>query len=117
MALYSRIANVLRKPVKCPVWDIVYGTGDMTEVEFLYQYRKNASMGGDRLPRRPPMWECCCGCMRFRKVNADGTDAKVKLKMLKDMRPAPHDKNQLADASVQRSSQQRQDGYGSSVHG
>ncbi len=86
MALHSRIANVLRKPGKCPVWDIVYGTGDMTEVEFLYQYRKNASMGGDR---RPPMWECCCGCMRFRKVNADGTDAKVKLKMLKDMRPAP----------------------------
>lgn len=89
MALHSRIANVLRKPGKCPVWDIVYGTGDMTEVEFLYQYCKNASMGGDRLPRRPPMWECCCGCMRFRKVNADGTDAKVKLKMLKDMRPAP----------------------------
>lgn len=89
MALHSRIANVLREPGKCPVWDIVYGTGDMTEVEFLYQYRKNASMGGDRLPRRPPMWECCCGCLRFRKVNADGTDAKVKLKMLKDMRPAP----------------------------
>lgn len=89
MALHSRIANVLRKPGKCPVWDIVYGTGDMTEEEFLYQYCKNASMGGDRLPRRPPMWECCCGCMRFRKVNADGTDAKVKLKMLKDMRPAP----------------------------
>ena len=94
MALYSRIANVLRKPGKCtvcgePVWYIIYGTGDMTEVEFLYQYRKNASMGGDRLPRRPPMWECCCGCLRFRKVNADGTDAKVKLKMLKDMRPAP----------------------------
>lgn len=93
MALHYRIANVLRKPGKCPVcgepvWDIVYGTGDMTEVEFLYQYRKNASMGGDRLPRRPPMWECCCGCLRFRKVNADGTDAKVKLKMLKDMRPA-----------------------------
>lgn len=94
MALHSKIANVLRKPGKCPVfgepvWDIVYGTDDMTEVEFLYQYRKNTSMGGDRLPRRPPMWECCCGCLRFRKVNADGTDAKVKLKMLKDMRPAP----------------------------
>lgn len=93
MALHSRIANVLRKPGKCPVcgepvWDIIYGTGDMKEVEFLYQYRKNASMGGDRLPHRPPMWECCCGCLRFRKVNADGTDAKVKLKMLKDMRPA-----------------------------
>lgn len=94
MALHSRIVNVLRKPGKCPVcgepvWDIIYGTGDMTEVEFLYQYRKNASMGGDRIPRRPPMWECSCGCLRFRKVNADGTDAKVKLKMLKDIRPAP----------------------------
>ncbi len=94
MALHSRIANVLRKPFKCPVcgepvWDIVYGTGDMTEVEFLYQYRKNASMGGDRIPRRPPMWECSCGCLRFRKVNADGTVAKVKVKMLKNVRPAP----------------------------
>lgn len=101
MALYSRIANVFRKPGKCPVcgepvWDIVYGTGDMTEVEFLDQYRKNASMGGERIPRRPPIWECSCGCLRFRKVNSDGTDAKVKIKikikikikMLKDMRPA-----------------------------
>lgn len=61
----------------------------MTEVEFLYQYRKNTSMGGDRIPRRPPMWEGSCGCLQFRKVNADGTDAKVKVKMLKDMRPAP----------------------------
>lgn len=32
MALYSRIANVLRKCPVCgePVWDIIYGTGDMT---------------------------------------------------------------------------------------
>ena len=94
MALHSRIANVLRKTGKCPVcgepvWDIIYGTGDMTEVEFLYQYRKNTSMGDDRIPRRPPMWKCSCGCLRFRKVNADGTDAKVKVKMMKDMRPAP----------------------------
>lgn len=94
MALHSRIANVLRKPGKCPVcgepvWDIVYGTGDMTEVEFLYQYRKNACMGGDGIPCRPPMRECSCGFLRFRKINADGTDAKVKIKMLKDMRPAP----------------------------
>lgn len=89
MALHSRIANVLRKPGKCPVLDIVYGTGDMTEVEFLYQYRKNASMGGERIPRRPPIWECSCGCLRFRKVNADGTDAKVRIKMLKNVRPAP----------------------------
>lgn len=50
----------------------------MTEVEFLYQYRKNASIGGDRIPRMPPMWECSCGCLRFQKVNADGADAKVK---------------------------------------
>lgn len=94
MALHSRIVNVLRKPGKCPVcgesvWDIIYGTGDMTEVEFLYQYRKSASMGGDRIPRRPPMWECSCGCLWFRKVNSDGTDATVKIKMLKNVRPAP----------------------------
>ena len=94
MALYSRIVNVLRKPGKCPVcgepvWDIIYGTGDMTEEEFLYQYRKSASMGGDRILRRPPMWECSCGCLRFRKINADRTDTKGKIKMLKDMHPAP----------------------------
>lgn len=65
------------------------GLGDMTEEEFLYQYRKHASMGGDRIPRRPPIWECSCGCLRFRKVNADGTDAKVNVKMLKNIRPAP----------------------------
>ena len=93
MALHSRIVNVLRKPGKCPVcgeavWDIIYGTGDMTEVEFLYRYRKSASMGGDRIPRRPPLWECSCGCLRFRKINPDGTDAKVRVKMLKDVRPA-----------------------------
>ena len=93
MALHSRIVNVLRKPSKCPVcgeavWDIIYGTGDMTEVEFLYRYRKSASMCGDRIPRRPPLWECSCGCLRFRKVYPDGTDARVKIKTLKDVRPA-----------------------------
>ena len=93
MALHSRIVNVLRKPGKCPVcgeavWDIIYGTGEMTEVEFLYRYRKSASMGGDSIPRRPPLWECSCGCLRFRKVNPDGTDARVKVKTLKDVRPA-----------------------------
>ena len=35
------------------------------------------------------MGECSCGCLRFRKVNADGTVAKVKVKMLKNVRPAP----------------------------
>ena len=46
-------------------------------------------MGGDNIPRRPPIWECVCGCRRFRKVNRDGTDAPVKLKMLKNVRKAP----------------------------
>lgn len=32
-------------------------------------------MGGDNNPRRPPIWECVCGCRRFRKVNWDGTVA------------------------------------------
>lgn len=92
-----RIINVTRKPTKCPVCssevvDIVYGTGDMTESDFLFEYRKSAIMGGDNIPRRPPIWCCACGCKRFRKVNEDGTDAQVKVKMLKNIRKAPASK-------------------------
>lgn len=89
-----RIIDVVRKPSKCPkcgerVVDIIYGTGDMTESEFLLEYRREGIMGGDNIPRRPPIWACSCGCKRFRKVNLDGTDAPVKVKMLKDIKPAP----------------------------
>jgi hypothetical protein len=70
------------------VADIIYGTGDMTEMEFLYAYRKSAIMGGDKIPRRPPIWACMCGCKRFRKVNPDGSDAPVKVKLLKNVRKA-----------------------------
>ena len=89
-----RIIDVERKPRKCPVCggsvvDIIYGTGDMTEVEFLLKYRRQGMMGGDNIPRRPPIWECSCGCKRFRKVNPDGTDAPVKVKLLKNIRKAP----------------------------
>ena len=87
-----RIVDVQRKPRKCPVCgervvDIIYVTGDMTEIDFLLEYRREGIMGGDNVPRRPPIWACCCGCKRFRKVNADGTDAAVKVTMLKDIRP------------------------------
>lgn len=83
-----------RKPRKCPVcgqsvWDIIYGTGDMTSSEFLLEYRRNGIMGGDTIPRRPPIWACSCGCKRFRRVNPDGTDAPVKVKMLKDIKRKP----------------------------
>ena len=89
-----RIIDVERKPQKCPICgervvDIIYGTGDMTEIEFLLEYRKEGMMGGNNIPRRPPIWECVCGCRRFRKVNGDGTDARVKVKMLKNVRKAP----------------------------
>jgi hypothetical protein len=66
--------------------DIIYGTGDMTEIDFLFAYRKSAIMGGDNIPRRPPIWACMCGCKRFRKVNPDGSDASVKEKLLKNVR-------------------------------
>lgn len=46
-------------------------------------------MGGDNIPRRPPIWACSCGCKRFRKVNPDGSDAQVKPKMLKNIKSAP----------------------------
>lgn len=86
-----RIIDEERKPIKCPVCksrvvDIIYGTGDVTEV---VKYRRKGVMGGNNIPRRPPIWECVCGCKRFRKVNPDGTGAPVKLRMLKNIRKAP----------------------------
>lgn len=94
MVLRTKIIDVTRKPSKCPVCgervvDIIYGTGDMTEIEFVMKYRRDGIMGGDTIPRRPPIWACVCGCRRFRKVNFDGTDAPVKVKMLKDIRKKP----------------------------
>lgn len=94
MAVQTRIVDVYRKPSKCPVCgesvvDIIYGTGDMTEIEFFLEYRRPGIMGGDNIPRRPPIWACSCGCKRFRKVNPDGSDAQVKPKMLKNLKPAP----------------------------
>lgn len=94
MSNRPRIIDVERKPRKCPVCgssvvDIIYGTGDMNEAEYLLLYRRDGIMGGDNIPRRPPIWACSCGCKRFRKVNFDGTDAEVKVKMLKDIRPKP----------------------------
>jgi hypothetical protein len=83
--------NVTRKPSKCPicgeeVWDIIYGTGDLPEWKFLYKYRKSATMGGDNIPKNPPLWACSCGCKRFRKVNWNGSVAPVKVKLLKNVR-------------------------------
>lgn len=97
MPIRTQIIDVQRKPAKCPVcggeiWDIIYGTGDMTEIEFLMEYNKSAIMGGDIIPRRPPNWACGCGCKRFRKINPDGTDAPVKVKLLKNVRPAKEGK-------------------------
>ena len=113
-----RIIDVTRKPTKCPdcgerVVDIVYGTGDMTEIEFTLLYRKEAIMGGDNIPRRPPIWCCSCGCKRFRKVNPDGTDAPVKVKMLKDIRKAPASIINWASAMVDRALENNQIG---SIH-
>jgi len=56
--------------------------------EFFLKYRKSAVMGGDNIPRRPPIWGCSCCSTRFRKVNPDGTDAYVKPTLLKNVRPA-----------------------------
>ena len=69
--------------------DIVYETGDTTEMEYFLWYRKPAIMGGDNIPRRPPIWACLNGCKRFRKINPDGTDAPVKVKKMKSIRQAP----------------------------
>lgn len=85
---------VMRKPVHCSkcvqdseVWPIIYKTGDMIESEFFEKYHKSAVMGGDNIPRRPPIWGCSCCSTRFRKVNPDGTDAEVRPILLKTVRP------------------------------
>ena len=49
---------------------------------------KEGIMGGDNIPRRPPIRSCSCGCRRFRKVNPDGSSAIVKIKLLKNVRKA-----------------------------
>ena len=82
MLEHTRIIDVERKQSKCTkcgecVVDIIYGTGDMTEIEFVMEYRREGIMGGDNIPCRTPIWACGCGCKRFRKVNLDGTDAPV----------------------------------------
>lgn len=105
-----RIIDVERKPTKCPVCgervvDIIYGTGDMTEIDFMLEYRKEGIMGGDNIPRRPPIWACSCGCKRFRKVNPDGTDAPVKVKLLKNIHKAPADKINWETPMVERALQ------------
>lgn len=69
--------------------DIIYGTGEVTESEFMLKYRKNAIMGGGNIPRRPPIWCCACGCKRFRKINEYKIDIKVKVKMLKNVHQVP----------------------------
>lgn len=89
-----RIIDVERKPSKCPVCgervvDIIYGTGDMTEIEFVFAYRREGMMGGDNIPRNPPIWECSCGCKRFRKVDSFGNPVPVIPKMLKNIRKKP----------------------------
>jgi hypothetical protein len=106
MAVKTKIIDVARKPSKCPVCgsevvDIVYGTGDMTEIEFLFAYRKEAIMGGDNIPRRPPIWACSCCCKRFRKINPDGSDAPVKVKLLQNIRKGSLDKFTIETPSVE----------------
>ncbi len=65
------------------------GTGEMKGYQFILKYRKNAILGGDTVPRRPPIWSCSSGCVRFRKVLPNGEDTPVKVKLLKNVRPAP----------------------------
>lgn len=71
----------------------------------MLEYRKEGIMGGDNIPRRPPIWACACGCKRFHEVNPDGTDAPVKVKLLKNIRKAPADKINRETSMVERALQ------------
>lgn len=118
MVTQTRIIEVYRKPSKCPVCgsqvvDIIYGTGDMTEMDFLLEYRKQGVMGGDNIPRRPPIWACSCGCKRFRKINMDGSDAEVKVKILSKIRKAPASRINWGTSMVERA---LESGFNQVVH-
>ena len=59
-----RFIDVERKPRKCPkcgepVVDIIYGTGDMTEIEFVMEYGRESIMGSDNILRCPPYLGMC----------------------------------------------------------
>jgi hypothetical protein len=89
----------------CPVCggevvDIIYGTGDMQGYQFVLQYRRSGIMGGDIIPKDPPIWACACGCKRFRKVNWDGSVAEVKPKLLKNLRKYPISLMQFESSSI-----------------
>ena len=50
MLVRTRIIDVERKPRQCPICkervvDVIYGTSDMSEVEFLLEYQRDGSMG------------------------------------------------------------------------
>ena len=64
MLVRTRIIDVERKPRRCPkcgepVLDIIYGTGDMTEIEFVMEYRRESIMGSDNILRCPPYLGMC----------------------------------------------------------
>jgi hypothetical protein len=78
----------------CPVCggdvvDIIYGSGDMTDTQFFHEYRRIGVMGGDTIPKNPPLWACAAGCKRFRKINWEGSATEVKPKLLKNVRKRP----------------------------
>lgn len=92
--LRTRIIDVQRKPMKCPycglsVVDLIYGTGDMIPIEYVFEYRREGVPAGDYIPRNPPIWACTCCSKRFRKVLADGSPAPIKVKMLQRVRKKP----------------------------
>lgn len=60
MAIRTGIIDVMRKPQKCPICgervvDVIYGTGDKKEWEYLMEYRRDGIMGDDNIPRKLPI--------------------------------------------------------------
>lgn len=94
----TKIYEVTRKPRTCPycksqptddtghIVPIIYGTGDYTEIDYLFEYHKTGMMGGDTIPRNPPKWGCnICG-RRFRLVDEQGNYVPWKVHLLKNER-------------------------------
>ena len=55
----------------------------MIETDYLMEYCKNAIVGNDNIPRRPPNWCCSYECKHSRIVNEDEINTPLKVKFSK----------------------------------
>jgi hypothetical protein len=64
-------------------------------------------MGGDTIPKNPPLWACAAGCKRFRKIDRNGNSTEANPKLLKNVRKRPLSIFQFESESANRINNER----------